>query len=200
MRITPQGGVSVMTPGVWAYGVILGPDGNIYTAGDGEVSRINPATGEQVAVVDWDNGSEPHSLDFNLDYTRLYVGTIGEGLFEIELDQTLSGTGSPTLFSTAGDGWQDGVAFDACGVMYVPEYWSQRLYRIYPDGSSDVFVDWNSDSSGYGHGVVWGNGVGGFRTDALYLPMPYANNQVKEIVVGVPSRDFTGTVVNAPTP
>lgn len=198
-RITPQGGMSVMTPGVWAYGVILGPDGNIYTAGDGEISRINPATGERVSAATWDVGSEPHSLSFNLDYTRLYVGTIGDGVFEIEIDQTLSGVGSPTLFSGAGDGWQDGVAFDACGVMYVPEYWSKRLYRIYPDGSSDVFADWTGDPSGYGHGVVWGNGIDGFRTDALYLPLPYSGNQVKEIVVGVPSRDFVGTVVNAPT-
>ena len=61
-------------------------------------------------------------------------------------------------------------------------------------------MSWRTRQAFYGHGVVWGTGVGGFREDALYLPLPYNNNLVTELIIGVPSKNWNGTVVNAPLP
>ena len=36
--------------------------------------------------------------------------------------------------------------------------------------------------------------VEGWRDDAIYLPLPYDNNGVLEIVVGVPSKEWTGGI------
>jgi hypothetical protein len=109
-------------------------------------------------------------------------------------------TNTPQVFATAvGEGWHDGVAVDACGAMYVPEYWSSRMYRVTSDGSVNIFFDWGAiDDSAYGHGAVFGHGIGGWREDAIYAPMPYDGNKVQEVVVGVPSRSWGGTVVNTP--
>jgi hypothetical protein len=117
------------------------------------------------------------------------------------LDESLNATSAPQAFATnLGDGWQDGVAVDACGYIYVPEFWSRTLYRVAPDGSHQVYLSWANNQSQYGHGVQWGTGNGGWREDALYLPMPYGNNRVKEIIVGTPSRMWLGDVINAPEP
>ena len=63
------------------------------------------------------------------------------------------------------------------------------LYRIAPDGAVTVMVREEGYVHLYGHGLEWGNGVGGWRTDALYLPQPYNDNHVVEVVLGVPSAD-----------
>jgi hypothetical protein len=108
--------------------------------------------------------------------------------------------GPPRVHSpSVGGGWHDGVAVDACGYIYVPEFWDSVLLRVDPQGNSIVYYDWDgSTPAGYGHGVIFGTGVAGWREDALYLPMPYADNGVQEIVTGVPGREWAGTVINAP--
>ena len=51
--------------------------------------------------------------------------------------------------------------------------------------------NWQGDLEGiavtrYGHGTEWGNGVGGWREDAIYIPLPYNDAKVRELVIGVP--------------
>jgi hypothetical protein len=135
----------------------------------------------------------------------MYIGTIAAGwdakspIYYVDLDASLLATGTPQLLvDGVGDGWHDGVAVDACGYMYVPDFWSSILFRVDPQGNFIVFHSWVADDNAYGHGAVFGNGIGGWREDAIYLPMPYDDDQVQEIVVGVPSRSWSGSVVNAP--
>jgi hypothetical protein len=80
----------------------------------------------------------------------------------------------------------------------MPDYRTSRLYRLSPAGETALYYSWSNDSSQYGHGVVWGSGIGGWRADALYLPMPYNNNTVQEIVTGTFSRTWEGTIINPP--
>ena len=115
-----------------------------------------------------------------------------------DLDENLHALGSsaPFVEQLSPEGaWVDGLAVDACGNLYVANFMTLQLLKITPDAQVSVYVDWSDTPELYGHGVIFGNGVGGFREDALYLPMPYNNNTVQEIVVGIPSRTFAGTVL-----
>ena len=176
----------------------------LYTAGSQGVSRIDPVTGAASILISPGSNWEPHSINFNVGFTKLYIGTVewaNQGrVYGVELDANLDPILSTlqVFASGVGEGWHDGVEVDICGYVYIPDYWTSRLYRIHPDGTPEVFVDWSWDTNQYAHGALFGNGVGGFREDALYVPMPYNGNTVKEIVVGVPRRDWAGIALNAP--
>ncbi len=199
-RISPSGGQSVVATGLNAYGVIYGPDGNIWTAGwNNTVDRIDPASG-QVTNIATIPGNTPHSIAFNLDYTVLYIGTVGDGtVYQQALDASLNPVGPPSPWTNVGSGWHDAIAVDICGYLYIPDYWSTSMWRVNPTtGAVNLFADWNSSYGWYAHGAIWGTGVGGWLEDALYVPMPYSNNQVREVYVGVPGRDWSGTAINPP--
>ncbi len=165
-----------------AYGVVLGPDGKLWTADSNKVERIDLATGEEETFLD--NGAiSPHAIGFNLDFSRLYIGTIGGDLWYVELDEFYERIGEPVEFVSNMGGWHDCVVVDACDNVYVCDFTTSSLYRISPDGQEGTFVNWNSDT--YGHGAVFGNGVGGWRKDAIYLPQPYDDNTVVEVVLGI---------------
>jgi hypothetical protein len=197
---TPAGGQSLLASNQNAYGVIIGPNGQVWTAGwNGTVDRIRPGTGVVTTIANIPTDS-PHSIGFNLDYSKLYIGTVGSGAFYVQdLDAGLNPVGAPTVFTWVGGGWHDAVAVDICGYIYVPDYWNTGLYRVDPTtGVSILYADWSSNSSYYGHGAIWGTGIGGWRDDALYVPMPYGGYQVREVLIGVPGRDWPGTAINLP--
>jgi hypothetical protein len=185
----------------------FGPDGDVYTAGEDGVDRMDPTDGSFRPFLEWESRDTPRALDWSPDGSKVYIGTISESeepsspLYVVDLDEEGVALGPPRVHSPAvGGGWHDGVAVDACGYIYVPEFWDSLLLRVDPQGNSIIYYDWNEDCTGdqYGHGVIFGNGVAGWREDALYLPMPYGGNKVQEIIVGVPGREWAGTVINAP--
>jgi hypothetical protein len=198
MRVTPEGAASLMVGGSGAYtvyGVLVGPDGKVYSATWDTIERYDPATGERVTLLA-DPAVRPYVLDFSPDYRRLYIGTIWSGgsVWALDLDEALEPTGPPTLLATVGGGEKqlhDALGVDACGNLYVAEFYTDNLYRISPAGEVSLLVDYSDVS--YGHGLEWGSGIGGWRTDALYVPQPYDGNRVMEIVIGVPSAGGTLT-------
>jgi len=206
VRITPDGGQAILASDIGAYGVLVGPDDKVYWASSGQIGRTDPGTGDTTILIEWPFGDRAHSLNFSPDLSRMYIGSIGSGnVYSIDLDKDLNPTGDPQVFSdtvgnggAGGNGWHDGVGVDACGYLYVPDFWGSHLYRISPDGEAEIYVDWSADSNQYGHGAVFGEGVGGWREDAIYLPMPYGDRMVKELVVGAPSREAARRVLNPP--
>ncbi|MBL4633003.1 MAG: hypothetical protein JKY56_03975 [Kofleriaceae bacterium] len=212
-RITSTGSQSTLSPKVGAYGVVVGPDDFIYTASwDGQVNRIDPVTGAKERFSINLGKLHPHSLGFSPDGERLYIGTIpgiiddtfggtgptGDSLFYIDADSNGSFDGEPKALSSAG-GWHDAIGVDACGNLYVPDFFDQVLYRIAPNGQAKVL--WTPpNKEDYVHGIVWGNDKGGWRSDAIYLPQSYNDNTVLELVIGVPSSEFAGNVINAIAP
>lgn len=199
-RVNAVGERTILTPGVNAYGVVMGPDGKLWTADNSVVRRHDLATGGSELVI----GSLPvggaRVINFSNEGDLLYIGTFaGNGdLFQVALDENFDPIGNPEVLATGvgrGD-YQDGLGVDVCGYLYVPDYGRRKLYRVRPDG----FVQelYSSSLSEYGHGVEWGNGIGPWRTDAIYLPLPYGQNQVLEIVIGVP-KTWDGPVLNKPS-
>lgn len=206
LRITPEGGQQpIISLEYGGYGVRIGPDGFIYVATGSSLLRVNAETGANAPVaVDMDFW-EPRVIDYSPDKKKLYVGAQGfpslpeepvepgaeegEGglIYVFDLDEKGSPKGFPKLFAkNVGDGWMDGLSVDACGNLFVAEYFSTALYRVTPDGKSTMFQDW--DDIQYGHGIEWGTGVGGYERTSLYLPQPYDENTVVRVDVGVPQR------------
>lgn len=187
MRLDIETGAqSVIASGVSAYGVVYGPDGKIWTANDDKIHRIDPVTGEKETLY---NGGAfaPHALGFDVGYSRLLMSTTSGGtVWAWDLDATYEPVDIPYHFAEDVGGWQDCVVVDACGTVYVCDFSSSSLYRVSADGQQvGKFVNWTGDT--YGHGAIFGNGVGGWRRDALYLPQPYDDNTVAEVVIGVGS-------------
>lgn len=202
-RIRSDGTTDIITGGVNAYGVIRGPDDLVYiTSNGGLIQRIDPDTGNTQNLLNIPDGTA-HGFDFNPAGDRIYVGTIGSGtVYYVDFDDNMMPISQPLpLTNSVGEGssWHDAVAVDACGNLYIPDFWSSNIYRVRPNGDTSVY--WQPpDSAFYAHGLVWGTGEDGWRIDAFYFPQPYNGNTVGEIVVGAPPRDFEGMVLNAPMP
>lgn len=192
VRVTAAGATTPISGDVGGvYGVTVGPDEKLWSADQG-VRRTDPVTGETETIVRSNWGNTAHSLNFNLDSTRLYIGTIGNGtVYELELDADLNPVGNPRPFATGIGGWHDGIEVDVCGNLYVADYSTSGLYRVDLNGDHTLIV--TPTFNLYGHGTTWGNGVGGWRTDAIYQPQPYNGNTVREVIVGITSADAVRT-------
>jgi hypothetical protein len=202
-RITLQGAVSTIIGGFAGgaytlYGVTTGPNGYVYVADTENLYRVDPVLGTKTPLLA--PGFDPKVVGFNHDGTFMYFGTLQSNgdVYEVEMDTTtMDPIGPPVLFAQTGGDWHDGLQLDACGNMYIAEYWTDNLYRITPYG--DVSTYDNTNGTTYGHGIRWGQGVGGWRWDAIYQPRPYGDNKVTELVIGAPSRRFEGTVYGTPS-
>jgi hypothetical protein len=188
VKISPDGGQETIVSNAGdVHGVTVGPDHKIYYANTG-VYRYDPETGQTDELVARDPRLGCRHVVFNLDSTRLYIATLARGdVWYLELDENLDPIGEPEHFaSNVGGGWQDGIGIDACGNLYVAEYYTMSLYRVNPDAEVEVLGRLHAGAA-YGHGLEWGSGLGGFEANALYLPLPYNQNKVKEMRIEVPS-------------
>ncbi len=77
------------------------------------------------------------------------------------------------------------LATDTCGYIYAADWNSGEVYRIDPDGSSvDRIVDLPGVGGWYS-GMRFGNGVGGFLRDHLYVTNRF---EVFDITLGIPGK------------
>ena len=201
MRVSPQGSVTPINTSLRPYGLILGNDDMLYAAVEFDgVYRVDPNTGQATELIsNLPNGS-PRVINFSPDYSRMYIGTrSGNGdVYVVDLDATLTPITAPTVFATnVGTGaYTDTLGVDICGNLYVSDYSNSAIYRVSPSGQVQTYID--SQFSFHTHGMDWGNGIGGWLEDAIYVSQPYNGNQVAELIIGVPSRLWTGTVINQP--
>ena len=205
LRVSTEGAVSTLATGVGRfgglYGVTVGPNGDVYTA-DGGVHRTNVETGETTTLLEPPASGEwiAHSINFSLDSTLLYIGTIGSGqLLGLPLDADLNPTGPPETLAIVGSGWHDAVEVDACGGIWVPDYYSSSFYRVTGDDYA-VTTAVEATPRGYGHAATFGTGINGWRRDAIYQPQPYNGATVREVVIGLPSGDTVRTWRGLPAP
>jgi sugar lactone lactonase YvrE len=189
VRILPTGAQEVLNPDIYAYGVTVGPDGRVYAADGSKVWRLDPAAGETRVWLDPQRLAAPwppRTIAFDLDYSLMYVGSHAEAIYVVPIDEHVDPVGPPRRLGVVRPGvsWLDGLTVDACGNLYVPNYETSAIYRLGPDGVVSLYLEQTLEQ--YGHGLEWGSGLGGWRTDALYLPQPYDTNTVMELVVGIP--------------
>jgi hypothetical protein len=193
LRVTPEGAETTLTAGlVGGYGVTVGPDGMVYVGAAQSVFRVDPDTGDRAEVFRVAGIETLRDVTFSLDCATMYVATTGAGnIWAVPVDANFDQAGEAAyLAQGVGQGtWHDGIGIDACGNVYVPDYSRSGLYRVAPDGT--VTTIYAGRPKLYGHGLKWGNGVGGWRRDALYLPQPYDGDSVREVVIGVPQGEWT---------
>ncbi|MCB9674547.1 MAG: SMP-30/gluconolactonase/LRE family protein [Alphaproteobacteria bacterium] len=192
-RISQAGNNTVIASNVSAYGLIIGPDGFIYTANQSQVHRINPTNGNRVVYVS--GVPSPKVINWSPELDKFYIGTNGQGgaIYVVDVDPaTNMPMGTPTLFANTSNTWHDALAVDVCGNLYVAEFWDRRLWRFTPDGQGTVLVQYPSNL--YGHGFVFGSGIGVWDAMSGYVPQPYNGNTVGKIEIGLPDRRFNGGV------
>ena len=201
LRLGLKGTSEVIQSTSGAYGVTIGPDDMAYVVGWNGLTRIDPITGAQENLFVVNGANALHSMGFSPDGSRAYIGTVGDGrIYYVDFDGAMDPTTGLEIFayaeSSGGAAWHDAVAVDACGNLYVPDYNSSNMWRVTPAGDAEHF--WvAAQFNDYGHGAVWGTGEHGWKSDALYVPQPYNQNTVTEVVVGVPSNKYEGPVINA---
>lgn len=185
VRISPAGAVTTLATLNNVYGVVVAPNGMVYAADRNDVWRVDPETGESVRFVATSGQLEAQSLGFSPDYSKMYIASnFGYALWEMDLDENFEPLSAPTQLADFGQSYRDGLAVDWCGNIYVPDYGTNNLYRVSPEGNVQRIVDFSF--SKYGHGIIFGSGVGGWKIDSIYLPQPYDGNTVVEIDIGVP--------------
>lgn len=79
------------------------------------------------------------------------------------------------------EGGLDGIGVDACDNVYVTEYISGQIWRITPEGETEVAV---ALPSSWIPNMHWGSGLEGWETDVLYV-MDRDEGRVFEVQVGV---------------
>lgn len=206
LRVSPLGATFVIRPGAF-YPIVVGGDGMIYTSRFPQgVSRVDPDTG--VLSVLFDPPQNAATIRLSGDGSKLYLAKSDQNPPSVEytnLDADMNPVGElhvisndaigPDIASGPPNTTYDALEVDACGTLYVSDYDSGAIYRIKADGATDLY--WGGMSAQFhAHAMTWGSGEHGWRSDALYIAQPYNGNVVREIIVGVPSRDFAGTVTN----
>lgn len=200
LRVTSAGGSETLASDVgYAYGVTVGPDQNVWVS-NGGVLKVDIETGVKTTILPSGSGINAHVVNFNLDSTVLYIGSIGGGIvYQMTLDEDLAPTSGATVFArNVGAGWHDALEVDECGNLYVADYSTGGFYRVTTAGTVSSVVP--ADRVAYGHGTTWGTGIGGWRDDAIYQPQPYNSNTVREVVIGYKSGDTVRTWNGVPAP
>jgi len=206
-RYTPEGGETVLASGLDCYSIIAAPNDMLFCAGWNGAYTIDPDSGEYTQFLtdgepDFPRGVSARTLAFSRDFSELYIGTIDNSgrIYTLGLDKDYIPTGKPEVFAEGlGRGWHDGLDIDVCGNVYAVDYATSSLYRASSDGATvTTLADWSGPGGTFGHGLEFGGGLGGWRADAIYLPMPTGDKQVKEIVIGIPGNMWAGEVLNAP--
>ena len=190
--------VSVLDQQTWtvatdlpaAYGITVGPDQQAYVATGYDVVRVDPETGDVELFVVLPQSVQPRGTVFNLDSTGVYViaaNSPGAAVYLVAVDENLDPTGATSVVALGvGFGYHDAIGIDACGNLYIADFYSWALYRVAPDGTvSTIYA--NVESGLYGHGLEWGSGLGGWNDRAIYLPLRFGGLLVSEMVLGVPS-------------
>ena len=222
--IHPSGSKETLVANSYPYGVVVGPDGWIWfnrnpsgtnqPGGERDetlISKVHPTTREVRTVLEGGTDAAVRSINFSPDGTRLYMGTgdreepyTGGQVFYADLDADMNPGEIKTLTTglgaVPGHSWMDTLVVDACGNLYITDYYTTAVTRVSPTGEQTEL--YNSESQiRYPHGAVFGTGKHGWNEQAMYLPRPgygVVPPSVIEMVVGVPGRDFAGTVINAP--
>ncbi len=177
---------------VYPFGLVEGLDGAVYIGDDTSIVRVDPDSGEAETWLATPNFVS-RWMSFDRDYEGMFVGGRTKTIHRVPIDGS-GAAGAPVEWGTlpipaSDDGLTlvDGLGVDACGNLYVAEFYSKGLYRISAEGGEgERLVEWTELE--YGHGLQWGSGMGDWSETSLFLPQPYNDFNVVQVEIGVPSR------------
>ena len=168
-------------------GVVVDMKGWVYFSehDDNKVWRVNPLTGDYSLITN--KISNPNGLTFSPDYKILYISGFNGNKTVHALSISPDGVpGKLVAWASFGTGWHDGMGTDACGNIYVADYYQTAIYRVSPDGKNAVkIIDGSNIDGAYLPNLQWGSGVGGWDKMKIYLPDGW-NKGVFEVDLGVP--------------
>lgn len=170
------------------YALIVDQNGMLLVADNDRIYRVDPSDGSNEVLLTSNEINRPRSIGFDADYASLFVGSqqVEDIIYRVYFDGNgeLEAPIEWTNLNGADEPWVDGIGVDECDNVYVAEYHTKRLYKVSPDGADvETLVQWEEEN--YGHAVIWGSGVGGWKDTAIYQPQPYEGNTVAEVDIGV---------------
>jgi len=133
--------------------------------GPGRVSWYDFASGQTGAVTG--QLSLPNNLVLSNDEQTLYVATLN-GIAEISRNGPDSWNATPTRTIGEGLGNILTVEIDECDNLYTVQ--NNRMYRIFSDGTGYEQIA-EIPIGGFPSSIRWGNGVGDFQRETLYVTM-----------------------------
>jgi len=122
--------------------VWIADSGSSFGADDGFLFRIGPDG--RAAIVDRSCGRFPNGIALSEAQDRLYlVESRLPGVVTYSLAGGSAGAtvGPRTELLHMPGTVPDGLAFDSAGVLYIACWRPDRVYRLHPDGSVDIFLD-----------------------------------------------------------
>lgn len=167
IRIDPVTYASTLITGALnsPNGLAIGDEGFVYlTQANGQVRRVDPATGAVGTLVDSPVSND--GLTFSPDHTVLYIDSDTDGSFMAVGVDDLGQVSTPLAPVASLPGSSDGMTMDACGNAYVVQIGSQEIWRVAPDGTTSKFVDL---PNGLVVAANFGPGTGGWARDHLFL-------------------------------
>jgi gluconolactonase len=152
LRITPSGAVSVYSTGAADAPMrtpnypVFDRQGRLYVSDsggweqdDGRIYRVDP--GGATAIVDRTAKRFPNGLALSPDGSHLYVAEStlpGISRLAVHADGSL---GVAEVVVTMPGTVPDGIAFDTAGSLYCSCYRPDRVYRLAPDGTLELWAD-----------------------------------------------------------
>lgn len=120
-------------------------DGGVVTHGDGGTTGPEPILACRPST---DCTGKPDGTACTTSY-----GNIGQCMLQQCANQS-------------GPGGIDGLGVDACGYVYASEYVVGNVWRIAPDGTTELIAILPSS---WIPNIKWGRGIGGFERDVMYI-------------------------------
>lgn len=150
-----------------AYALEVDADDHVFVVdrGVGRVHQIDADTGDHWPVADGiTDGIAPV---LSPDGQTLYVSALTSGIYAIDRLGPTTWDDERFLYDPPGIWGFDGINVDSCGNIYAGQYDTGRVIRIGPDGQDPVLV---ADLPSFWlPNMHWGNGIGGWETDVLYV-------------------------------
>lgn len=181
-KVTPEGEVSTISEGVIANAnfITRTPWGTWLVSDDmiPEIWEMDDSGNETL----WSEAiPSPNGMVFSRDGSKLYVaGTFEDDgpLYEITITED-NKAGDVKKLATFGNSWNDGLAMDENGVVYLLANLAGKIYKIQPDGTSEEFVS----NVNFAASAAFGEGEG-FDPCSIYVTS-LLGDQIWRIGTGV---------------
>ena len=186
LGVSPDGEIREIVPGngiITPMGMGFSPCGELaVTNDDGGMMTLVGPSGEVSWLMDYLSFTPPVPFVAFDTAGTLYAGEAAPGLFPVRVAQLPAGGQLETILEAE---YPSGLATRSDGVLFVSETTAGRITQVFPDGSSEVFIDGLSypqalalDRGGNLYAVT---GPNGFTADPTMMITPLFGDRILKI-------------------